>query len=123
MTAILIPILIQIESGGWDGAIGDQNKKHKAYGPLQIRQPVCDDYNLMHGTKIRARDCLDNWRLSKKICRWYLGHYATEKRLGRRPTFEDLARVWNGGPDGWKRETTKPYWAKVAKELKKKKGK
>ena len=115
----LIPILIHTESRGVDRAIGDLLKKQKAYGCLQIREPVCRDYNQAHGTKIRARDCRGNRKLSEEICTWYLKRYATEKRLGRKPTLEDMARIWNGGPDGWKERSTRGYWEKVKKNLKK----
>lgn len=50
--------------------------------------------------------------------------YATVKRLGRVPTVEDIARIHNGGPNGYKKTATTPaqklklknldkYWAKV----------
>ena len=38
-----------------------------------------------------------------------------------KPTYEVYARIWNGGPDGWKKRSTLKYWKKVKKELKKKK--
>lgn len=121
LIAGLMPLLIQVESSGQNGLVGDKDRYHKAYGPLQIRQPVCDDYNRVHGTKVQAQDCRHDLRLSKKICRWYLKFYAAEKHLGRKPTIEDCARIWNGGPDGWREGKTKPYWAKVKRELNKKK--
>ena len=118
----LIKALILVESGGDDSVVGDKHLRDKAYGPLQIRQPVCDDYNRVHGTNYRAGIVLGNRKLSEKICSWYTNHYATKSRLGRSPTDEDRARIWNGGPDGWKRSSTKAYWQKVSRELKKKGG-
>lgn len=96
----LIAALIQHESRGDDHAVGDKNLRHKAYGCLQIRQLAVDDYNRWNGTNHKAEDCLGNRVLSIAICRSYIGHYATESRLGRRPTDEDNARIWNGGPVG-----------------------
>jgi hypothetical protein len=43
--------------------------------------------------------------------------YAKPERLGRTVTDEDRARIWNGGPTGYKRKTTKGYWGKVQKHL------
>jgi hypothetical protein len=43
--------------------------------------------------------------------------WATEKKIGRPITDQDRARIWNGGPTGWKRDTTLGYWSKVKKEL------
>ena len=109
----LIEALIQVESGGDNNAVGDCNLSSKAYGCLQIRQPCVDDFNKWNGTSHRAKDCLGNRPLSTTICKWYLGYYANEKRLGRMPTDEDRARIWNGGPNGWKKLVTTNYWTKV----------
>lgn len=113
----LIAALIQHESRGDDHAVGDKNLRHRAYGCLQIRQPAVDDYNRRHGTSFKAEDCLGNRALSVAICRWYIGNYATERRLGRKPTDEDVARIWNGGPHGWKKVSTIEYWEKKVKPL------
>jgi len=55
--------------------------------------------------------------LARKIVRAYMARYATEKRLGREPTYSDVARTHNGGPAGWRKPATLPYWLKVKKEL------
>ena len=36
--------------------------------------------------------------------------YATEARLGRPPTYEDMARIHNGGPNGFSSDRTRNYW-------------
>jgi hypothetical protein len=41
---------------------------------------------------------------------YYMRKYATEKRLGHKPTAEDIARIHNGGPKGFERNGTKGYW-------------
>lgn len=97
------------ESSGNDKAIGDKKLKDKAYGPLQIRKPVCDDVNRRYGTKIKASDCLGNRELSIWVARAYWSIYATKKRLGRQPTALDRAGIWNGGPNGHKRAATDEY--------------
>ncbi len=115
----LITALIEVESRGNDFATGDNHLSNKAYGCLQIRQPCVDDVNRVYGTKHKAEDCLGNRELSVWICEKYLQIYATEKRLARNPTDEDMARIWNGGPNGWKKSSTDAYWVKVKKALKK----
>ena len=42
---------------------------------------------------------------------------AYTRRTGRIPTAETYARIWNGGPDGWKKPTTAAYWRKVRAKL------
>lgn len=113
----LVAALIAKESGGNDRAVGDRHLADKAYGCLQIRKPCVTDYNRAHGTSYRAADCIGNRELSVKICQWYIGNYATEKRLGRKPTDEDMARIWNGGPAGWKKKSTVSYWQGVKKRM------
>lgn len=113
----LITALIAVESKGDDKAVGDKHLSQSAYGCLQIRQPCVDDVNRVYGTKYRAKDCLGNRALSVWICQKYLEIYATEKLIGRKPTDQDRARIWNGGPTGYKKSSTKAYWAKVKKAL------
>lgn len=114
----LVDALIQVESGGDDSAVGDKNLQDKAYGCLQIRQPCVDDVNRAYGTNYRAEDCCNDRVLSIKIYELYIRLYATKTRLGREPTDEDRARIWNGGPNGWKKSSTKKYWIKVKKKIK-----
>ena len=47
----------------------------------------------------------------------YMKRYATEARLGHAPTDEDLARIHNGGPNGYKNPATLDYWRKVQQHL------
>jgi len=50
------------------------------------------------------------------ILTWW-DRYATVKRLGREPTDEDRARMHNKGPNGYKKDSSIPYWMKVQDEL------
>jgi len=115
----LINALIQVESGGDDNTIGDKKLKFPAYGCLQIRQPCVRDVNDKFKKSFKAKDCLGNRELSILICQAYISIWAKESRLGRVPTPEDMARIWNGGPNGWKRNSTRDYWEKVKRELEK----
>lgn len=115
----LIDALIFQESSGNDHAIGDKKfvPERRAYGCLQIRKPCIDDVNRRYGTTYSAQDCLGNRELSKWVCAKYIEMYATQKRLGHKPTLQDMARVWNGGPDGWRRKSTLKYWRGVSARL------
>lgn len=103
----LILALIAIESGGNHLALGDHGR---AVGCLQIRREVIEDVNRVYGTRYSRFDCFDRLA-SINICRLYLYHYGA--KLPAPASVEDLARIWNGGPTGWKKPSTKPYWAKV----------
>jgi len=113
----LINAIIQVESGGDDWAIGDRNLQYSAYGPMQIRWPYVSDVNKNFGTSHRAKECLGDRELSIEIFKKYMSIYATKERIGRTPTDEDIARIHNGGPNGYKMKATIAYWNKVKKYL------
>jgi hypothetical protein len=113
----LIDALIKVESGGNDWAVGDKHLADKAYGCLQIRKPCVDDVNRVYKTKYAAPGMLGNRKDSVDVFNRYMSIYATEKMIGRPVTDEDRARIWNGGPTGWKRNSTKEYWLKVKSKL------
>lgn len=106
--------LIMQESGGNNLAIGDNGAAH---GPLQIHKCCVDDvnkYRKARGWKPYKfpSDCYDRQK-SESILATYLHLYANKERLGREPTVEDYARIWNGGPNGYKRKATVKYWEKL----------
>lgn len=88
-------------------AKGDLKKKFKAYGILQIRQPMLDEYNRITGKKMKESDvfpkskskedvlkAVDN---SVLICKTYLKHHGKKiQNVG----VKELAGMWNGGPKG-----------------------
>jgi len=113
----LILAIIMVESGGNDNAVGDKHLKNKAFGPMQIRKPCVQDANRYLGTSYTAEQCLGNRTISTIIFKAYMAIYATNKRIGRLVTDQDRARIWNGGPNGWKMASTIPYWQKVKKYL------
>lgn len=110
----LIDALARVESNNNPDAVGDNGK---AYGLLQIWAGVVTDVNRVYGTSYVHADAFDAAK-ARDICRKYLDHYATEKRLGRPVTDEDRARIWNGGPTGHRKSATLKYWAKVKRVLK-----
>ena len=57
---------------------------------------------------------------SLRMAEIYLTHYGRHlKKKGVEVNMEVLSRVWNGGPTGYKKESTEKYWEKVKKELEK----
>ena len=55
---------------------------------------------------------------SRGIALIYLCHYGNvyKRKTGKEPTAEVYARIYNGGPDGWKKKSTEAYWKKVSKK-------
>ena len=111
--AILLAALIAVESSGDPDAIGDNGL---AYGCLQLHAAYVQDAAEYAKQDWTHEDAFDP-ETAKQIFRAYMARYATERRLGRTPTYEDIARIHNGGPQGFKKKATDGYWLKVKKEL------
>jgi hypothetical protein len=113
----LLAAICQVESGCNPMAIGDGGK---AIGPYQIWRVYWMDaleFNPSIGGEYQ--DCKDK-DYAERVMNAYWGRYAIERRLGRKPTFEDLARIHNGGPNGYKKKATEGYWLKVKLVMEKK---
>ena len=109
----LLRAITYVESRGDNSAVGDGGL---AYGSLQIHRGVVLDVNRVYGTNYTHRDAFDR-ASAVDMFHKYLAIYAVERRLGREPTREDKARIWNGGPNGFKKDVTRRYWAKVEAAL------
>lgn len=109
----LIDALAVVESSNNPKAVGDGGN---ALGLLQVWECIVVDVNAHYGTRYTHSDAFDPVK-AREICRLYLDHYATARRLGRTPTLEDYARIWNGGPNGHKKASTAKYWSKVKAAL------
>lgn len=116
---LFLAVLITIESGGNPNAVGDLDLKMKAYGVLQVRQIYLDDVNRVAGTNVT----MDQVRRSEGVSRWcavtYIKHYGAryERITGKPLTMEVAARIHNGGPNGWRKQSTDAHWARFRTEL------
>lgn len=98
-----------------DKAVGD---KGKAFGRYQIHPEVVIDVNNYYKTSYKHSDMFDpikaadvfNKYMTIQAKRYY-------KRTGKAPNYEVLARMWNGGPMGYKNVNTTNYWAKTKNYL------
>lgn len=115
----LIVALEVVESHGDTYAIRDVPNEPIQYGCLQITKICLKDYNRIYKTNYKIEKILGNREFSIKICKGYIDYWATEKRIGRKPTYENMSRIWNGGPNGYKKSSTKKYWEKVKRTLNK----
>ena len=102
-----------VESNNNPNAVGDSGN---AIGVYQIWEVYWKDATERSNIGGKYRDCFDP-DYADHVVRAYMDRYATEKRLGRPVTQEDIARIHNGGPNGWKKNSTNKYWTKVKKIL------
>jgi hypothetical protein len=107
--AILAAAMILVESGGNDRAVGDGGR---AIGPLQIHAGILLDVNRRFGTRFTHRG-MTNRADAVAVMDRYLWMYAQPGRLGRPVTSADRARIWNGGPNGWRKASTVGYAERV----------
>lgn len=106
MHPLLLSALIQIESGGNDLAKG----RHGELGALQIKPILVRDVNRIMGTHY-AHGQVTNRAIASFIATAYLNHY------GKNLSDESLARIWQGGPVGHKKSSTRAYSKRVMREL------
>jgi len=106
MHPLLLSALIQIESGGNDQAKG----RHGELGALQIKSIMVRDINRIMGTDYSHAQ-VTNRAISIFIAESYFAHY------GEHLSDESLARLWQGGPKGLKRSSTRAYGKRVMRKL------
>jgi len=113
LTDELLSQIVHVESRGKDDAVGDGGK---AIGAYQIWESYYNDavqYDPSLSENGKTYQDVTDRDYATKVVEAYMSRYATKKRLGREPTAEDLARIHNGGPNGYKKDATKKYWEKV----------
>ena len=124
MMELVLVVLMMVESGGDPNALGDPRTEggetvYKARGAFQIWEVYWED-----GCRILGREAVGEWSYekgsmdpekSKVIVRAYLTHYGKRytRITGKPPTFEVYCRMHNGGPNGFRKRSTRAYWEKA----------
>ena len=104
----LISAIIQVESGGDTLAY---NLKEDAVGCLQIRPIMVREVNRLVGKD--SFTLSDRWSKVKSI-----QMFNVLRSNIKEASNEKIARVWNGGYNGHKKQSTIKYWQKVKKQIK-----
>jgi len=114
-TDYLLEALIQVESKGNENAVGDKHLSRPSVGVLQLRPVMVREVNrILKKHKVKKKYTLeDRYSKEKSIEMFYIWqsyHHLNDSD-------EVIARCWNGGPKGWKRNSTLHYWNKVQSEI------
>lgn len=117
----LLHAIAIVETGDVNDAI---NEEEMAFGKYQITKIAIDDINriIFERTGLRhvyeIKDAL-NEESAKIMAKIYLHYWGEkyEKRTGEFPNEEVYARIWNGGPYGYLKESTVNYWERVKNTL------
>lgn len=106
-------VLKYVETGYDSTAIGDNGK---SFGILQIQQVAIDDVNRKYGTHYTHQDAFDV-QCAEEIFDLYIKMWVERLELNEnRPAKpEDIVRIWNGGPRGYKRKSTIKYLERFKK--------
>lgn len=112
----VLPVIAQVESNHNDAAVGDNGK---ALGRYQIHACYVADVNRIAKASYTHTSAHDG-AIAACMVRVYLRHYARryERLTGLVVDAEALCRMHNGGPNGYKKPCTLPYWEKCRKLLK-----
>lgn len=102
-TDLLVKAIGYVESRHCLTAI---NPKEGAHGFLQIRKCVVTDVNRAFETSYKVTDALDSIAAVDIF-------YKYQAIYNRKFDLEKAARIWNGGPIGYKKSKTKKYWGAV----------
>jgi hypothetical protein len=112
----LLVAIREVETGGEPNqgrdAVGDNGN---ALGPFQIWKPYWQDATEFDKTIGGVYNDVRDLQYSRRIVISYWQRYT--RRVT--PTAEILSRIHNGGPTGYRRDTTIGYWNKVLKVLEK----
>jgi hypothetical protein len=87
------------------------------------RLPIANAPTLTNAPETSFRPTISNYVIgdannptkARQIMEDYLKLYgdAYTKKTGLPATDEIKARIWNGGPNGWNKNATIPYWQKI----------
>ena len=116
----LLDAMKDVESGGDECLRGDNGRSLGAYQIMKKYHNDAIEFNprLREGGKTyRSVAGIGSSHYSELVIMSYMGRYATRERLGRDPTDQDIARIHNGGPGGYRKTATLSYWNKVKSRL------
>jgi hypothetical protein len=107
----LIIALIHIESSGRNDAVGDSHTGAPSVGCLQIRPIMLREVNgilAKEGSKSGyvMKDRTSRNKSISMFRTWAARHHKSS-------SYEKIARNWNGGPLGYTKTSTEPYWERV----------
>lgn len=85
----------------------------------QLTQIYVDDVSRISGQPVTLKQATESDAMARCCISTYWRHYGHwyYRVTGRVADAETLARIHNGGPDGWRRMSTLAYWRKVKAAL------
>ena len=100
----------ELETLNNDSLVGDGGR---AFGRYQIHSCAVTGSGLEKALGYQHKDMKDSVKAEHVF--WAImgiNSYVYAQKYGQYPSYEDLARMWNGGPNGYKMEATLNYLKK-----------
>lgn len=117
-SAALVGAIEAQEGGKWSNVNHHDGAGGSSRGGLQIKAGTIKDVNKRYGTHFTTADAHVP-ATARRICILYLRmwgeHY--KEHTGKNPTSDTYARIWCGGPEGWRKSCTNPYAAQVKRRM------
>lgn len=112
----LYDAIAYVESRGIDCSVGDNGK---AVGRYQLHKVYVDDVNRIADAQYTYADRTNPIK-SLEMVKIYIGHYSDVYTMetGLPATDEIKARIHNGGPYGYRKDSTLNYWKEVKEAMK-----
>ena len=89
-------------------------QKPPSASSYQISAAYLQDANEHLGTNYTLRQVIDDDAVAVAVMCGYWNRYLPKDR---EVTYEILARIHNGGPKGYEKDSTLPYWEKVKAKM------
>lgn len=112
----LFEAVAQVESGRNPDKV---NEKEDAVGYAQLRKIAVDDVNRIVGQHRFTYADRYSVEKSREMFDVYTAYWGAvyHRKTGNAVTPEIIARIYNGGPNGYKKESTVKYWNLVKSAL------
>jgi len=100
-------------------AIVESSRGKTSNNVYQLKPIYVEDVCRITGQRITHAQAIGDDALARACIAAYWNHYghAYWKQTGTEASAEALARIHNGGPDGWRRTSTHGYWLRVSEAL------
>jgi len=100
-------------------AVVESNRGATSRNVYQLRKIYVADVCRITGQRITHAQAIGDDAIARACIEAYWNHYGTRYShiTGASPDAEVLARIHNGGPDGWRKPETMVYWRKVREAL------
>ena len=97
----------------------ESNRGATSANVYQLKPIYVADVNRITGQSITHEQAIGDDAVARACIEAYWDYYGARyfRLTQSRPTAEVLARIHNGGPDGWRKPETVHYWRKVCSAL------